>query len=294
MEKLYTALFSQKVVKRLERLTLVSSIVGFLIHLLLVGLYHIGIFPNMSADLFENPISAIYTPFSFILVFEIYILIYYLPRSFTTSLLKQFEIIALILIRRIFGDIAKIDLSLISFTNQEVIQLLVDLISVLVLLTIIVFFTRIRNQLIGRKLLEPAENSEQTFRLYKKRLAVVLIGIIAVISVIHLVDYIYVTTSAVHLFKGMENNLNAIFYKDFFTVLILCDVLVLLLSYGLTKENFKLLRNTGFVITTVLIRLSFSIEGIYNSLFIISGALFGLAILKIYASFSEIDQTFEE
>ncbi|MGA0942768.1 MAG: hypothetical protein ACO3Q3_07410, partial [Flavobacteriaceae bacterium] len=86
------------------------------------------------------------------------------------------------------------------------------------------------------------------------------------------------------------NDLNAIFYKDFFTVLILSDVLVLLLSYGLTKENFKLLRNTGFVISTVLIRISFSTQGLYNSVFIITGALFGLAILKIYYEFIRVGE----
>ena len=42
--------------------------------------------------LLTNPISAIYTPFSIILYYEIFLLIFYLPRSFTTSILKQFEI----------------------------------------------------------------------------------------------------------------------------------------------------------------------------------------------------------
>ena len=55
--------------------------------------------------LLTNPISGIYTPFSIILYYEIFLLIYYLPRSFTTSILKQFEIISLIVIRRIFYDI---------------------------------------------------------------------------------------------------------------------------------------------------------------------------------------------
>jgi hypothetical protein len=58
--------------------------------------------------LLTNPISAIYTPFSIILYYEIFLLIFYLPRSFTTSILKQFEIISLIIIRRIFYDIPKI------------------------------------------------------------------------------------------------------------------------------------------------------------------------------------------
>ena len=285
MTKLYSVLFSEHVLKKFERITLIASIVGFLIHLLFVGLFNVGWIDFDDPSLFLNPINAIYTPFSFILIYEIYILIYYLPRSFTTSLLKQFEIIALVLIRRIFGDITKIDFSIVTLRDQAVTQLLVDLFSVLILLTIILFFTRISRLLTKLK----PSSADETFKRYKKQLAAGLILIIIAISGIHLADYLAFTFSGDHLFRGMENNLNAIFYKDFFTVLILSDVLVLLLSYGLTKENFKLLRNTGFVISTILIRISFSTQGIYNSVFIITGALFGLCILKIYQEFIKGD-----
>jgi hypothetical protein len=264
----------------------VASIVGFMIHLALVAIFNMGFLGALEASLFSNPISAIYTPFSIILIYEIYVLIYFLPRSFTTSLLKQFEIIALILIRRIFGDISKINFELATIQDKEVVQLFIDLLSVLVLLTIILFYTRVNK---GLAQLKPA-SSDAVFRQYKKQLAAALVVIIFVISSVHLTDYLYVVFAGDHLFAGMENDLNAIFYKDFFTVLILSDVLVLLLSYGLTKENFKLLRNTGFVISTVLIRISFSTQGFYNSVFIITGALFGLAILKIYYEFVRVGE----
>ena len=272
--------------KRLERITLVASIAGFLLHLALAALFNTGILGALDPSLFSNPISAIYTPFSIILIYEIYVLIYFLPRSFTTSLLKQFEIIALILIRRIFGDISKINFELATIQDKEVLQLFIDLLSVLILLTIILFYTRVNARL---SQLKPT-SSDEVFRQYKKQLAAALVVIIFIISAVHLTDYLYVVFAGDHLFAGMENDLNAIFYKDFFTVLILSDVLVLLLSYGLTKENFKLLRNTGFVISTVLIRISFSTQGFYNSVFIITGALFGLAILKIYYEFVRVDK----
>lgn len=286
MKLLFSVLFSEHMLKKLERLTLVASIVGFLLHLALVALFNTGILGALDPSLFSNPISAIYTPFSIILIYEIYVLIYFVPRSFTTSLLKQFEIIALILIRRIFGDISKINFELATIQDKEVIQLFIDLLSVLVLLTIILFYTRVNARL---SQLNPA-SSDAVFRQYKKQLAAALVVIIFIISAVHLTDYLYVVFAGDHLFAGMENDLNAIFYKDFFTVLILSDVLVLLLSYGLTKENFKLLRNTGFVISTVLIRISFSTQGFYNSVFIITGALFGLAILKIYYEFVRVDK----
>ena len=55
--------------------------------------------------------QSIYTPFSFILIYEIYLLIFYLPRSISTYISKQFEIITLIVIRRIFKDISDMDIA---------------------------------------------------------------------------------------------------------------------------------------------------------------------------------------
>ena len=283
MRSIFALLFSDSLLRKLERLTLFASIGGFLVHLTLIGLNNLGLIGGLDPALFSNPISAIYTPFSFILIYEIYVLIYFLPRSFTTSLLKQYEIIALILIRRIFGDIAMIDFERVEIEDHEVTRLFIDLFSVLILLTIILFYTRIDARLSKIRSIV----NDEVFRVYKKNLAVILVFVIMGISLIHLADFISVTAYGVHLFAGMENDLNAIFYKDFFTVLILSDVLILLLSYGLTKENFKLLRNTGFVISTVLIRISFSTQGVFNSIFIITGALFGLAILKIYFEFTK-------
>ena len=42
-----------------------------------------------------------------------------------------------------------------------------------------------------------------------------------------------------------------------FTLLILADVVILLISFRYTEEYPKLIRNTGFIIATILIRLSF-------------------------------------
>ena len=64
--------------------------------------------------------------FSFILVYEAFLLIYYLPRSFTTSVAKQYEIISLILIRKIFKDIPEVDLNENWISNENNIQLIYD------------------------------------------------------------------------------------------------------------------------------------------------------------------------
>jgi hypothetical protein len=69
-ELLYQKLLSDKTKKESERVILIIAITSFLIHLIIIYLVDFGIiFFNSHTDLLKNPISAIYTPLSFILVF---------------------------------------------------------------------------------------------------------------------------------------------------------------------------------------------------------------------------------
>jgi hypothetical protein len=54
----------------------------------------------------RNYLSAIATPFSFILFYEVLTLIPELPASTTQSIANQFEVVSLIFIRDVFKDIA--------------------------------------------------------------------------------------------------------------------------------------------------------------------------------------------
>jgi len=280
----FAVIFSSRNRETVERITLFLSLIGFVIHATLIGVNSFFDFELLDRELLKNPISAIYTPFSFILIYEIFLLVYYLPRSFTTSLIKQFEIICLILIRKVFNDVTLIDFPNASFDDSSLINLLVDLGCVLLLMLIIVWFHKTNRRIIELTSQTVTEEKE-TFPHFKKAIAVILLIVILLFSVIHLIDFVYLEINDEHLIKGMNNNLNTIFYQDFFTLLILSDVLILLLSYGLTSNHFKLLRNTGFVISTILLRLSFGAQGVMNALLIILGGLFGYAIIRLYYSY---------
>ena len=58
----------------------------------------------------HRPHSRHLHPFFPYFVYEVYLLLFYLPRSFTSCVSKQFEIISLIVIRKIFKDIPAMDL----------------------------------------------------------------------------------------------------------------------------------------------------------------------------------------
>ena len=73
-----------------------------------------------------------------------------------------------------------------------------------------------------------------------------------------------------------------IFFLDFFTFLILADILILLISYWFYTDFRNLARNTGFVLSTVIIRVAISAAGVSSMiLFTLSGVL-GIAILRMF------------
>ena len=142
IDSLYEKVFSDQMQKKFESFILFAATIGFIIHLSLIGFNYFKIldFGSFEGTLLTNPISAIYTPFSFILVYEIYLLLLYLPRSFSTSISKQFEIVSLIVIRKIFKDIPSMDFSENWFNSHINLELLINLIGVLIIFYLIFLF----------------------------------------------------------------------------------------------------------------------------------------------------------
>jgi len=277
-DTLFEHIFSDKNQKKIERVTLWLSIIGFITHLLLIFSKRFELFHTpFEARLLDDPISAIYTPFSIILVYEIYLLIMYLPRSFTTAVSKQFEIISLILIRRIFGDIPKIELDINWIENTANRQLIYDLIGVLILYFLIYQFNKHQNKITKKEL----SISLKRFVSSKRAVSLILLPVLIFTSIYTAFTWISGLFSA-SMKESVLPDINSVFYNEFFTILILADVFILLLSFQYTERYSQLIRNTGFVICTILIRLSFGTYGLTNILLIISSVLFGLLILRIY------------
>jgi hypothetical protein len=88
-------------------------------------------------------------------------------------------------------------------------------------------------------------------------------------------------------------NINNIFFDQFFTILIVVDVILLLFSFFLTKRFHKVIRNSGFIVSTILIRLSFSAEGLVSVVLIVSSVLFGLLILSIHNLYEGKPEVFD-
>ena len=276
VENIFSGLFSEGNLKKFEKFILISATLGFIVHLLLILLNNNG-YVDLSFfqdKLFVNPISAIYTPFSFILIYEAFLLIYYLPRSFTTSIAKQFEIMSLILIRKIFKDIPNVNLDDNWIQNESNLQLIYDLVGVLIVFFLIYLFKKLKEDL--PKL--PVHQNLDRFISYKKLISLFLVPTLSLLCVFSFLDWY----NYVFLDIGTSSNIDYLFFESFFTILILVDVFILLVSFQYTERYSQLIRNTGFIISTILLRLSFSAVGLTSLLLLVSGIVFGLIILLIY------------
>ena len=275
VDLLHAKIFSEKNIKNFEKIILYFAVSGFLIHLTLVFLnlkYDINYFVGLD-NLLSNPISALYTPFSFILVYEAFLLVFYFPRSFTTSIAKEYEIISLVLIRKVFEDIPELDIDSGIF-NQQSLLLLYDLIAIIIIFYIIFLFKKTISTIPKVK----SKKNLLRFISYKKALSIILLPILLFLCFSNLFDWTY----SVFILNESIKNINSVFFIDFFTVLILVDVFILLISFQYTDKYHQIIRNTGFIISTILLRLSFSVSGLSSILLLIIGVLFGLIILRIY------------
>ena len=276
IESLHSSLFSKRNVELFEKNIMFLAIIGFIAHLFLIFLenyYSIDVFSSKT-NLSSNPISALYTPFTFILVYEAFLLVYYLPRSFTTSVAKEYEIISLVLIRKIFKDIPEISLDNELILNENNLQLIYDLLAVIVIFYLIYLFKKTWVNTPKRK----TDKNLEKFISYKKLLSILLVPTLLILCFVNFYEWFI----EVFIAQSYTENLNGVFFIDFFTILILVDVFILLISFQYTERYSQLMRNTGFIISTILLRLSFSVQGLYSIGLLILGVIFGLVILNIY------------
>ena len=284
---LYNFALSEKVKLKIEKFILVIAMISFLMHLSLIYLKKYNVWnPFEDSNFFDNPIAAIYTPFSFILIYEVYLLIFYLPRSITTYITKQYEIITLIVIRRIFKDLSNLELSSNWFDIKNDITFTYDIITALILFFMIYIFSYLRERLENKSSSNSVESPQiMQFIRIKKIMATLLIPIFIIIGLLTFGRWIM--DAAPENLSAVLKDVNSLFFDEFFAVLIIVDVLLLLVSFFYTDQFHKVIRNSGFIISTILIRMSFSVDGVLNNILIFASVAFGLGILWIHNKFAK-------
>lgn len=272
----FDLLFNSANVRKVESITLRLSVIAFLMHLGIIFLGNNFLFFN---NLQHSYLKAIYTPFSFILFYEVFLLIIIIPKSISEFVGKQFEIITLITLRSFFHDIADVDLTgSLNLLDTHFIYLLYDLGLSIFMLGFTILYYKIYNstdRLDGTKEIN-------NFISIKKVMALMMTLMLLILSFSSL--YQWVTESFIAL-KTNQNypNPNTVFYTDFFSIMIFVDVFLLLISFIYHFSFHHIFRNASFIITTILIRMSLTVEKPNNYILIIIAFIFAISSFYLYS-----------
>ncbi len=274
--KYFDNYFNAKNVRKVELLILRVAVFAFLFHLLIIFLGNNFLyFKNLQ----HSYLKAIYTPFSFILFYEVFLLVIIIPKSISEFVGKQFEVITLITLRGFFHDIADLDLrNFININNPEFISLLYDLLASLIMLSLTILYYKIYQN--NRK--SEVVNELNNFINIKKLVSLSMIIILLVLSISSLYVWGTEMLEALKLNKDYPNP-NTVFYADFFSIMIFVDVLLLIISFIYHFSFFTIFRNASFIITTILIRMSLTTEKPMNYIIILIGFLFSIVSFYLYS-----------
>ena len=142
---IFTRYVTPNNVRALEVLIIRLAVLFFIAHLALIFL--LNNVPTLYRGESFNYLKAIYTPFSFILAYEVFLLVIILPESMTEFIGKQFEIITLITLRGFFHDIADVPPHVpLTLADPAVMLLGYDLIASLIMFGLTVTFHRLHSR----------------------------------------------------------------------------------------------------------------------------------------------------
>jgi len=284
-ERVYDYIIEPEHIFKFQRFIVFLSIIGLLVHLIIIGCvnYHDSEYFWMKL-VGTNYLSALYTPFSFILFYEVLLLILAISESFTNFISKQYEIISLIVIRDVFKDISHFENFAITEGNKEAfISVLFDMGGGLVLFLFVTVFCHIKSLTKGFQLKGNSQEGLANLIKFKKTIAVFLTFLLFSLAAYSLILWSIETYGIILFQNAPVIDIKRIFYVDMFSVMIFSDLLILLISMSFIQDYRLVFRNAGFVISTILLRFALSIDKPYNVELAMIATFFGILVLGVYA-----------
>jgi hypothetical protein len=283
LDSLHNLIFSEANKAALKSIVVRLSIAGFAIHLALICLARsLPHPPPLIAEAGQNYLSAISTPFNFILFYEVLILIASLPASTTRSIASQFEIVSLIFIRDLFKDIATAsDLVTEHRLNLEALPMFFDMWGGFLMYFLVGVFRHV-----ALRRARPTETGIQAgkYALFIAQKKVVAIGLAALLLGMAVYN---LSLFAASIFRALATGRSAVepvttFYNDMFTVMIFTDVLVLILSLVVSGQYALVFRNAAFVVSIILIRFALTEGYPFGQPLALLGMVFGILTLLVF------------
>ena len=274
-KKLFELSMGDAAEEKIRKAAIVSAVLGFFAHIAIWVLFRterISITGEASV-LVSSPLSALYTPFSILLVYEVYQLIRTIPDSFSSSVGKQYEIATLLVVRDILKRLSEVESSEGWEISSDLGFLLVECGAFLAL-----FYTSLTYFRISNRADKSGDMSDDIVIFVEAKRGVANTMLLVFLSVAAYSFWTWIES----VLEGGGSVSRVIFFLDFFTFLILADILILLISYWFYTDFGNLARNTGFVLSTVIIRVAISSEGVSAMVLFTLSGLLGIAILRMF------------
>ena len=287
---IFDAIDSPLVRRRLERVVVAAAAVGFLVHLLAITVTRM--LPDLPQSVFkgldESPLHAVYTPFSVILFYEVLLLVFALAASHTGEIAKQYQIISLIVVRRVFKDIGSFSELENWLAEPEAVRgVLIDMGGAVLMFAIVTAFTFLRH--VQPK--SPIRRDLQGFIELKKGVAVLLMVVLVALAAINFASWLGLVNGLPLLIAPPPEDVCLFFFPRFFEFMIFTDVFLMIVSLAYYDRYEYVFRNAGFVISTVLLRVSLSTPKPYDLLLGLIAMLYGLMVLSVFAGYSWIERS---
>ena len=255
---------------KMYRKIAIALIALFLTSLIVIELKRRGLLPDAFASLVpSNHFYAVSSAFTVVLMLEVISLIFTLPCSFSRSVGKQFEILSLILMRNAFKELSKFPEPIAFVGNEKaILHILSDGFGALLIFALLGYYYLVQSKASD----EPMQSVDlYSFVAAKKGIALLLLGLFIAMGIGSLIS------SA----TGREQT---DFLHEFYTVLILTDILVVLISQCFQPSFFSVFRNSGYALSTLIIRIALAAPPFYNVLLGLAAAVFAIILTKISSS----------
>jgi hypothetical protein len=245
-------------------------IVAYLGSLIVIEANRLGLLPSPLAEtITTSHYGAVAVAFTLLLFVEILALVFVLAHSVATSVGKQFEILALILVRKAFLEFKAFGEPIEwAGVSDSILVILADLGGALVIFVGVGLYYRIQ----PHRPITAGDREQASFVAAKKVVALILLGVFFLLAL----------QSGWEAATGTPSHG---FFEKFYTVLIFSDVLILLISLRYTVNSAVVFRNAGFAASTVIIRLALTAPVYINVLLGIAAVAFAVALSLAYRHF---------
>jgi hypothetical protein len=253
--------------ERIHKKISVGLVIFFLAVVVLIELKRLGLLPEgITGFIPNNHFYAVSYAFTVVLILEVISLVFTLPCSFSRSVGKQFEILSLILMRNAFKELAQIP-EPVTFEGSRwaVLYIISDGFGALLIFGLLGYYYYSQSR-VADDSMRPTDLF--SFVAAKKGIALILLFLFIFMGI----------NSAVLTLNGTEHT---DFLHDFYTLLILTDILVVLISQCFNPSFFTVFRNSGYALSTLLIRLALAAPPFYNVLLGVAAAVFAILLTKI-------------